>query len=140
MTKWHEMQFNAPIILLNGKHGIIIRDHGIKVGVHVPGEEEIRWIDKERLGDNGGNAWVEIAAPPPRPVSELSLEEVIVEIDAQVHLGDLVYQVRDRAADNAPRNYTGSSWDLPEVQRYGDLCTRLAVLLRERGFNPTSQA
>lgn len=51
---------DAPIILADGQFGIVIRWHEGKVGVQVPGEEDIRWLKVETITDLGNGALIEV--------------------------------------------------------------------------------
>lgn len=50
----------APILLLDGSYGLIIRWVDDEVGVQVPGEDGIRWLGAERIDFIGRDALVEI--------------------------------------------------------------------------------
>jgi hypothetical protein len=67
----------------------------------------------------------------------LSLAEVIAEIDGLSCISDRIYNVRTRACEKAVTEnpeWTGNTWDLPEVQRYSELCGWLDVLLKKEGL------
>jgi len=66
------------------------------------------------------------------PASQLSLIEVVREIDALQNIGDSIDSVRGRASETAwaAGDTETSNWDLPSVRRYGELCARLYELLK----------
>ena len=69
----------------------------------------------------------------PQPqISEMTALEVLREIDRIAPLGDRIYQVREAAIAKDPGwDPNASSWGHPEVVRYGELCTRVKVLIEE---------
>lgn len=67
-----------------------------------------------------------------KPVDQLTLVEVIREMDGLVPFDDQVYAVRVRAAaDMGERPDEMSTWDHPAVVRYGELCVRVKQLMAE---------
>lgn len=50
----------APILLLDGMYGLIIRWGDDEVGVQVPSEDGVRWLAAERIDFIGRDALVEI--------------------------------------------------------------------------------
>jgi len=55
-----EIENNSPIMLNDGKFGLCIRFASDSIGVQVPGEGEIRWIEKESIKDLGNGALLQV--------------------------------------------------------------------------------
>ncbi len=53
----------------------------------------------------------------------MELKEAIKVLIEEEHLGDFVYNVRERA--NSDNTFTGNSWDHPRVKRFSEAVTRL---------------
>lgn len=49
----------VPILCVDGSFGIVIRYGEREVGVQVPGEDDIRWIDISCIEDLGNGSLVE---------------------------------------------------------------------------------
>ncbi len=54
----------------------------------------------------------------------MTLNEAIVYLLDEFHLGDQVYTVRDRAVESGD-GFKGSSWDHPAVARFSEAVTAL---------------
>lgn len=53
-----DVEFDSPVLFQDGRFGIVIRideERGV-VGVQVPGDEEITWMDLGNLSHAGGGA------------------------------------------------------------------------------------
>lgn len=68
------------------------------------------------------------------PVENLTLAEIVKEIDGLIGLDDQIYDVRDRVCEDFP-DYKGSSWDHHTVGRYSDL----TIELRKRAVEISKQ-
>lgn len=54
----------------------------------------------------------------------MTLEEAIVYLLDEFHLGDKVYDVRSRAVEGG-EPFDGNSWDHPAVVRFNEACKAL---------------
>jgi hypothetical protein len=50
----------------------------------------------------------------------VTLNEALRILVEEEHLGDWVYDIRERALSNDP-DFEGSSWDHPRVKRFGEV-------------------
>ena len=95
---------------------------------HDIGEMRQWWLRCNKCGE-GHLFKVEPKPSDLKQARSMSLAEVVAEMDGIASLGDLVYKVRDRAIEKA-YPFEGSSWELPEVKRYGELHERMRALLQ----------
>ncbi len=73
-------------------------------------------------------AETELRSMTPSDNEALNLLRELFDESAPWSLGDWIYDVRSRAMDNGM--WEGSSWDHPDVKRYGDLLERCEALLK----------
>ena len=63
----------------------------------------------------------------------MTLRTAIKILVEEEHIGDFVYNVRERALDDS--NYKGNSWDHPRVKRFSDAVTALEIWLANENNN-----
>ncbi|MHC5779983.1 hypothetical protein [Nostoc sp.] len=56
-----ELKGEPPVLLADGKFGLLIRGDEHSCGIQVPGEEQIRWIPLASIEITGDGAMIEIA-------------------------------------------------------------------------------
>lgn len=59
----------------------------------------------------------------------MDLKEALKVILEEEHIGDFIYNVRERAVQDP--SYKGDSWHHPRVKRYGDAVARLTEELKK---------
>lgn len=58
----------------------------------------------------------------------MTLREAIRVLVEEEHIGDFVYNVRERTYEDT--SYKGNSWDHPRVKRFSDAVTALEIWLK----------
>lgn len=60
----------------------------------------------------------------------MDLKEAIKVLVNEEHLGDFIYNIRDRVNSSGER-FEGSSWDHPRVKRFSDAVKALEDYIKE---------
>lgn len=70
-----------------------------------------------------------------KSLDDLSLAELVVELNAIHNLSDAIYEVRDSACENERWGpCEGNPWEHPMVKRYSDILTRVMQYLAMEGL------
>lgn len=74
----------------------------------------------------------EMAIPDGGPVEGMTALEVLDGLNEIMEFGDFIYDVRSRASEDEKwGRWDGDSWEHPMVVRWGQLCVRVAELIKD---------